>query len=126
LSKINYSNNIFWANDPDGLASTYDIRADSTVRSNLAADLFNNDLQAVHGMPGTDQDNQSVDPGFIDFAQDNFRLAVGSLLVDAGIDDPSGGLASFDLDGGARVVGTHVDIGAYESDPDIVFQNGFD
>lgn len=126
LSKINYSNNIFWNNNPDTLAGTYDIRADSTVRSNLAADLFNNDLQAVHGTPATDQGNLAADPGFVDSMQGDFRLADGSPLADAGLDDPEGGLATVDLDGVARVLGTHVDIGAYESASDIVFQNGFD
>jgi len=126
LSGINYSNNIFWANNPDSLADTFDLRADSTVRSNLAADLFNNDLQAVHGTPRTDQDNRAVDPGFIDSTQGDFHVAKTSMMVDVGIDDPEGGVAPIDLDGTTRVLGAHVDIGAYESNPDTVFQDGFD
>ena len=126
LSGITYSNNVFWNNNPDALAGTYDIRADSTIRSNLAADLFNNDLQAVHGTPGTDQDNLAVDPGFVDSLRGDFRLADGSPLADAGLDDPQGGLTIVDLDGTARMLGTHVDIGAYESTPDRVFRDGFD
>jgi hypothetical protein len=133
LAQIVYSNNIFWANDPENIDGTFDLRADSTVRLTLAADLFNNDIQTLHGTPRNQDGNQEVDPGFVDAAQGDFRLIANSPLVDAGKDDPDGGFATValqgfatavDLQGERRVQGLHVDIGAYESG--IVFRNGFD
>lgn len=124
FSQITYGNNVFWANNPDNLIGTYDIRGDSPFRIDLAADLFNNDLQAVLGTPGTQSGNLAVDPQFVDAAGGIFRLAPTSPLVDAGIDAPLGGLGAVDLDGLARIRGAHVDIGAYESD--VIFRNGFD
>ena len=51
--------------------------------------------------------------GFVCF---DFELARSSPLVDAGDDDPPGGLSDADLAGKPRVIGPHVDIGAYEND----------
>ena len=123
LSGIDYSNNIFWNNNPDGLENTYDLRAESPFRADLAADLFNNDVQAVHGTPGTDIGNRATDPLFVDPLRD-FRLSVASPLINAGLDDPDGGLTSSDLAGSERVQGAHIDIGAFESE--ILYRNGFD
>jgi hypothetical protein len=133
LAQVVYSNNIFWANNPENIDGSVDLRADSAVRADLAADLFNNDIQVLHGMAGNQDGNKSVDPGFVDAAQGDFRLVANSPLVDAGNDNPDGGLATValqgfatavDLQGELRVQGLHVDIGAYESE--IVFRNGFD
>ncbi len=124
LTGINYSNNIFRANNPDNLDATYDLRADSTVRADLAADLFNNDLQAVHGTSATDTGNTAVDPEFADAEHGDFRLSATSPLIDAGLQDPAGGLTVADLGGSPRTQGVRVDIGAYESG--IIFQNAFD
>src|SRR6185312_12010523 len=126
FAQITYSNNVFWANNPDNLAGTYDFRGDSPFRADLAADLFNNDLQAVLGTPGTQAGNLSVDPAFSDAADGNFRLPPGSVLNDAGQDAPLGGAAAADLDGNARIRGAHVDIGAFESAPLSIFRNGFE
>jgi hypothetical protein len=126
FSQITYSNNVFWANNPDNLAGTFDIRGDSPFRVDLAADLFNNDLQAVLGTPGTQVGNLSVDPAFSDPVGGNYRLASGSLLIDAGTDTPLGGAAAQDLDGNARMQGLHVDIGAFETASDDIFRDSFE
>jgi hypothetical protein len=126
FSGINYSNNIFWENNPDALADTFDLRADNPFGSSHAADLFANDLQAVHGTPRTDLGNLAVDPLFADVLQGDFRLASASPLINAGLDTPNGGLTAVDLAGAARVQGSHVDVGAYESAPQLIFQNGFE
>lgn len=128
FSQITYSNNLFWNNNPDGLADTYDIRGDNPFHADLAADLFNNDLQAVLGTPGTQSANLSVDPHFVDAAGGNFRLDATSPLIDAGTGTPLGDLGPADLDGGPRAQGASVDIGAYEFalESDSIFENGFD
>ena len=128
FSQITYSNNIFWNNNPDGLDDTYDFRGDNPFRADLAADLFNNDLQAVLGTPGTETDNLSVDPQFVDAIAGNFRLDAASPLIDAGIETPLGDLGPADLDGLVRAQGAAVDIGAYEHVHEVegIFFNGFD
>jgi len=125
VTGINYSNNVFWGNNPDGLVATYDLRADSPFGASHAAHLFNNDLQSVHGTPGIDQDNVSIDPKFIAGASGDFRLAVDSALLDAGLDNPEGGSTANDLGGAARTQGAHIDAGAYEG-ADRIFGNGFE
>ena len=126
FSQITYSNNIFWGNNPDALDDTYDFRGDNPFREDLPADLFNNDMQAVLGTPGTQSDNQSVNPHFVDAAAGNFRLDATSPLIDAGTATPLGDLGPADLDGFARAQGAEVDIGAYEHEVDGIFFNGFD
>jgi hypothetical protein len=125
---IHYTNNILWDNNPDGLDGSYDLRADSAISAALVhASLVNNDVQSISGTPALDQDNQAVDPGFVDAAGGNFRLAATSLLIDAGIDVPAqGGIGAVDLDGRMRQNGLHVDLGAYEFVPDLVFADGFE
>ncbi|MCL2639318.1 MAG: dockerin type I domain-containing protein [Phycisphaerales bacterium] len=53
-------------------------------------------------------------PGFVNAAQGNFRLAVGSPAIDKGSNSliPTG--ITIDLDGNARIANGTVDIGAYE------------
>jgi hypothetical protein len=126
LSGIAYSNNIFWANNPDGLDGTFDLRGDNPFRADTGAELLNNDLQAVSGTPKVDSGNKAIDPAFVDAAAGNFRLVDVSSLVDAGLDAPEGGLTDFDLDGAPRAQGLHVDMGAYEASSDPIFANGFD
>ncbi len=55
-----------------------------------------------------------VDPLFADPANGNYRVLPGSPAIDAGDNDPPGGLTEFGIDGGARIFGPAVDIGAYE------------
>jgi hypothetical protein len=120
-----YSNNVFWANNPDDIDGTFDIGAASTIFANTRAKLFNNDVQTVSGTPAIDQDNKNVDPQFADAGGGDFRLAGTSPLIDAGLDTADGGIGSVDLDGAVRLRGLHVDIGAYEF-AETIFANGFD
>jgi len=126
FSGVKYSSNVFWNNNAAALQETFDLRAEAAFAGSgfHAADLFNNDVQAVHGTPATDQDNKSVDPKFAAPAHADFRLSAASPLIDAGLDAPDGGLAVVDLDGAPRLQDLHVDIGAYESG--IIFHDGFD
>ncbi len=61
----------------------------------------------------------SVDPRFSDRANGDYHLSPASLCIDAGYDAavPAG---SLDMDGQDRIQGTHVDIGADETDPGAV------
>lgn len=124
FSQITYGNNVFWANNPDGLPETYDIHGDNPTVSTRPADLFGNDIELVLGSPGTEVGNVSIDPAFVDATGGNLRPAAGSPLIDAGTDALTGGLGPADLDGLARVQGVAVDIGAYEFER--IFAAGFE
>ncbi|MCG6117089.1 MAG: hypothetical protein MEQ07_02705 [Aquimonas sp.] len=69
---------------------------------------------------------QGAATGFVAPAAGDFRLRPDSGLVDAGFAFAE--LPEFDLDGADRLAGPHVDIGAYEFQPDLsrVFGNGFE
>jgi hypothetical protein len=56
--------------------------------------------------------NQSADPQLTHVPSGNFRPVAGSPAIDAGVVDPD--LGPRDLDGQARWMGQHPDIGAYE------------
>jgi len=61
-------------------------------------------------MPSLGSSNITNDPVFVNFAAGNFRLQTNSPCIDVG----SGSPGTIDLDGRPRVVGTKIDIGAYE------------
>ena len=58
-----------------------------------------------------------VDPRFADPTARDYRLLAGSPAIDAGNNDPIGGLGELDASGHARVLGAAVDIGAHEHGP---------
>jgi hypothetical protein len=60
--------------------------------------------------------NIDADPLFENSAQGNFRLTNASPCIDAGTPDTTGlMIPKTDLDGGLRIVGTHIDMGTYEN-----------
>jgi hypothetical protein len=72
------------------------------------------------GTGSIDQAQGNLDltnPGFVDLAAGDYRLAAGSPLRDAGDSAPAGGLAATDLAGNARSVEAAPDIGAFEFQP---------
>ena len=58
--------------------------------------------------------NKNVDPDFENAAIDNYHLAIGSPVIDAG-DNTAPALPDFDLDGVSRPQNSKVDMGAYEA-----------
>jgi hypothetical protein len=60
--------------------------------------------------PSLGTGNVTNDPAFIDPPSENFRVQTNSPCIDAGVGTPG----SIDLDGRPRVVGSRIDIGAYE------------
>ncbi|RYD14430.1 MAG: hypothetical protein EOP90_13540 [Lysobacteraceae bacterium] len=88
------------------------------------ASLRYNDIDDLGGteQPATSTGNLSVEPGFV--SGTNLGLKRSSPLVDAGTNAPAGGLPSASFDGGPRIVGARVDMGAYELER--LFTNGFD
>ncbi len=86
--------------------------------------LRNNNLGVTGGseIPASSSGNIDLAPQFV--SNTNLRPKRSSPLVDAGLNAPTGGLPGASFDGGPRVVGGRVDIGAYELDE--LFVNGFD
>lgn len=107
------ANNILWGNA--GLDIAVDV-------AHVA--LLSNDLGEPGGsqLPGSFAGNVDVDPQFV--SASNLRLQRSSPLVDAGLANPPGGTPSASFDGGPRLVGPGLDMGAYEQDG--LFVHGFD
>jgi len=100
------TNCIFWVNLPNEIF----------LESGSLAMLSYCDIQG--GWPG--QGNISVEPVFLDSGGGDYHLRWSSPCVDAGTNDPVGGLLATDVDGNERVLDgdadevVTVDIGAYE------------
>ena len=111
LTAFKATNNIFWNNTTGNGA--FDIDLTAQFHGFAGATLLDNDIQASTGTPVSEAGTLHADPLFT--GAGDFRLAHGSTLIDAGADDPAGGPADVDLAGAARRLGTHIDLGAYES-----------
>jgi len=118
---FNISNNIVWNNSAAG-GSDFGIQSANT--------RLTNDIGIVTpgSTAGTISGDVSVDPqfapcsGFLCF---DFELASTSPLIDAGADNPLGSIGFvIDLAGKPRIMGSHIDIGAYESEE--IFADGFE
>lgn len=67
---------------------------------------------------GSGEGNIDVNPAFVDSAMGLFALADTSPVVNRGTPDTAGlWLGEFDLAGNARIMGSVIDMGAYEEDP---------
>ena len=107
------ANNVLWGNGGG------DLKLGSYVF------VTNNDIGSYCCDPVSESGNISIDPGFVDPDGDDYRPGGSSPLAEAGWNDAPGGLTAFDLGGGLRVIGTTVDIGAYERQ-DAIFRGDFD
>lgn len=108
---LKLTNNIFWGNATG--PGAYDVDLSPQPFAHLVgATLTNNDIEATTGVAVAETGTLHVDPLFAGLG--NFRLGASSPLLNAGVGNPPGGLASVDLDGNPRVAGPAVDLGAYE------------
>jgi hypothetical protein len=121
FSGIDFGNNVFRDNNPDGTPATFDLHLTNVT------DLVDNAFVAATGVPHSESGTLDADPRFVDETHGDYRLGAGSQLIDAGTNTPAGGAAAVDLDGAARIQGARMDIGAFESAlvADIIFANGF-
>jgi len=111
-SVINMTNLTITGNGGYGLAGS----SGGTV--SLYNTIIYNNVPNHNTLPGDTGNNLiGVDPGFVDQADDNYRLRPGSPAINAGTNSPTGGLGSLDLDGNIRIMQSTVDIGAYEFKP---------
>jgi hypothetical protein len=111
------ANNNFWDNDG----------YDASLGSNGDRYAYNNNYQSLqlHGGEILD-DNLNVEPEY-ESGLFNYTPVRGSPLVDAGREpggSPLWNLTDIDLNASARLVGAHVDIGAFENET--IFVDGFD
>ncbi|MGB8634686.1 MAG: choice-of-anchor Q domain-containing protein [Rhodanobacteraceae bacterium] len=117
LSPAFMVNNIFWGNE------NIDLVLDTDVR------LVGNDFQFLDGTPAAGSGvNYSLDPKFRFSTLTDMHLGNDSPLIDLGVVPlPTTGwqLSPLDLEGMTRVVGSSVDLGAYEN-ADAIFIDGFE
>lgn len=104
-------NNIVAFNDY-GISGPYGPSA-PTLRNNLVYGNQRGNFRLIADPTGTNG-NISVDPLFVDRAGGNYRLADGSPAINAG-DDSVVLPGELDADMSARLLGPHVDIGAFEA-----------
>jgi hypothetical protein len=106
------ANNILWGNE-----------GNDVYEQSANVYFYNNDVGARDGFaPAGDSNGLSVDPQFNGIL--SVKPGPKSPLVNAGFDTPYGGFGNVDLAGTQRLIGKHVDIGAYESD--VLFRSGFE
>ncbi|MCI5180732.1 MAG: hypothetical protein D3911_15730 [Candidatus Electrothrix sp. AW3_4] len=123
---VDIYNNIFWGNS--GTRKGYELSVTKGFSSgpdsvlNAFNNIFDQDDILFKQDINNRQDNLDINPLFADPTNGNYRLSASSPLIDVGLNNaPS--LPQVDLDGNNRIMdgdndGTaHVDIGAYEYNP---------
>ena len=120
-----FHNNIFWSNSA---IRGNDLNIDNDDEQNGVASAvileFNDFNQtpflgffSTLPIPIGASNFNAVDPQFANAPADNYRLAPGSTLVDAG-DNGAPAAGVLDLDGAPRIQGGRIDLGAYEQSVD--------
>ena len=104
MEKQVYANIVWNISGTDFVSSGSDVLSVHNVYSEFAGTMS----------PGS-TDNFATDPEFVDPSNGDYGLGVASLSINTGGTYIPGGLASFDLLGSSRVLGSQVDRGALES-----------
>lgn len=110
-----FFNNVIYGNTDNGANKDWT----GNMPGNASAEFLNNALTESGSRHTTSAYPTVVlladSSAFADYANGDYRPASGSALIDAGVADPRGALASTsDLDGNLRTSGT-IDIGCYEA-----------
>ena len=119
------ANNVVWGNKHNGVVQTaqvyyishyaagnrvYNAIAHQNTTNGIKLSM-NNDEDDTY-LDGDSNEQTGLAPHFADPANGDYRLTDESPMLNKGLDDVT--LVSVDLDGNTRIVGAHVDIGAYE------------
>lgn len=117
---INLYNNIIYANTATGGVGSADLcfwmHPDIAEGWRITVNAYNNNFSHALGTISASGDNLDTDPLFVDPVADDFHLAPGSPMINAGrnvVPDPPG-LPEHDFEGNGRVNGGTPDIGADE------------
>jgi len=119
-SYANISNSIIWGNSTDdGLGEQislpwFYIRTPLSTAEVVYSDVEGGQAGVYDPCSGLawDQGNLNINPGFA--LEDDYHLMNGSPCIDAGTNDPCGGLPASDYDGNPRPLNNVADIGAFE------------
>jgi hypothetical protein len=118
-NKVTIENNI-WSNSATTKANDiylYNDWNNDYIPSQIVLEnnVFDNSSEGVYVQRAIDipeSNLNNIDPLFVDAANGDYRLSSDSPLIDQGVATTN--VASTDLDGNTRTVGSAVDIGAYE------------
>ena len=116
-------------NDGEGYRQSGNSSATQALQNALLWDNGQVDLSVANAGAGGFQSTFNavgVDPGVVDAAAGNYRLAAGSPHIDAGWPQPIAGLGQIDADGSARVRNVQPDRGAFEFQSPRLFGDGFE
>lgn len=105
---VDIDNNIFWG-------SACGLKVFGVPGSALHLRHNTIDCNSFDNLPSVNIGNDSNNPQFLDPANGDYRLALTSPAVDAGVNPPTGGQSATDITGGPRVIGNGVDRGPWET-----------
>lgn len=112
-----FENNVVWGSygGPNLSGASVGLVFDEYNGDGNAFTLRNNNVDQVFQLPANSTGLTSVNPLFADSS--NYALSDASPMIGAGVNDAHalGGLGTLDVEGGQRLVGTQVDLGANES-----------
>lgn len=116
-------------NDGEGYRQSGNSSATQALQNSLLWGNGQADLSVANAGTGGFQSTFNAvgaDPGVVDAATGNYRLAAGSVHINAAWPQPIAGLGTIDAAGAARVSDVQPDRGAYEFQDPRLFASGFE